>query len=113
MVCSVGPADESPLAPARTGRMEMAVASLVGTAQDMYLHSHYRMSARRYKGVTQGIDGLFIATAPVGRNGSYVKLGRFSSMLTAARAYDAAMLKVYGRRRVVNFPEEHTDAPQK
>lgn len=79
----------------------------MGTPQAAYLYRHNRDRLVYFKGVHQTIDGKFIAKAKVGKRGAIVNIGRFATMEGAARAYDAAMYKYYGFRRLFNFPEEY------
>ena len=92
--------------------MEAAISTLIGTPQAAYLYDYYKSKLINFKGVTQTTNGQFNATAPVGRQGATVKLGQYPSVLAAARAHDAAVFKVYGRRRrrSFNFPEEYANA---
>ena len=96
-----------PQPPARTGKLAAAISSLVGTPQAAYLYRHNRERLASLRGVYQAIDGKFIAKAQVGKRGASVNIGRFATVEAAARAYDAAMYKHYGLRRVFNFPEEY------
>lgn len=59
------------------------------------------------KGVYLTKDGQFIAKAPVGRNGAVSTLGIFPSVEAAAKAYDAALYKNFGIRRLFNYPEDY------
>ena len=96
-----------PQPPARTNKLAAAISTLVGTPQAAYLYRHNRDRLVSFKGVNQTIDGNFIAKAKVGKRGAIVNIGRFATMEAAARAYDAAMYKHYGFRRLFNFPEEY------
>ena len=99
--------------PVRGGKMEAAISSLIGTPQAAYLYDYYKSKLSRFQGVTLATNGEFNASAPVGRKGAIVKLGRYQTVLAAARAHDAAVFKVYGRRRrIFNFPEEYANAKE-
>lgn len=96
-----------PQAPARTNKVAAAISALVGPPQAAYLYRNNRDRLASFRGVHQGIDGKFIAKAKVGKRGAVVIIGRFATMEAAARAYDAAVYKYYGFRRIFNFPQEY------
>lgn len=65
-----------------------------------------------FKGVSLHPTGNFVA--PIEANNKHKRLGSFSSAIDAARAYDAAALKLHGDFAHVNFPQapmpRHTTA---
>lgn len=79
----------------------------MGPPQAAYLYQHNRDRLLSFQGVHQAIDGKFLAKAAVGKRNIIVTLGRFPTMQAAARAYDAAVYKHYGFRRLFNFPDEY------
>ena len=87
--------------------MAAAISSLVGTPQAVYLYQHKLDRMVYIKGVYQNKEGHFIAKAPVGRNGANISLGSFPTEETAAKAYDAALYKKFGLRRLFNYPEDY------
>lgn len=96
-----------PRPPAKTGKVAAAISALVGSPQAAYLYQHNRDRLLAFQGVHQAIDGKFLAKAAVGKRNIVVTLGRFATMQAAARAYDAAVYKHYGFRRLFNFPDEY------
>lgn len=93
--------------PATTDKVAAAISALVGPPQSAYLYRNNRDRLISFRGVHQGIDGKFIAKAKVGKRGALVSVGRFATMEAAGRAYDAAVYKYYGFRRLFNFPQEY------
>lgn len=73
----------------------------------MYIDQHNLDRLLFLKGVYETQNGQFIAKAPVGRNGAIANLGIFPTVQLAAKAYDAALYKFYGLRRLFNYPEDY------
>lgn len=67
-----------------------------------------RHTTSQYKGVFRRENGSWVASIRV--EGKQVKLGDFTSELTAAEAYDDAAIQCFGVFAKLNFPNRETNA---
>ncbi len=103
------PIDQKPPVLSQSSKVRGAISALVGTPQAVYMFTQNQVRLLRYKGVYQTFEGQFFVKAPIGRDGAPKRLGQYSNMLAAARAYDEVMLQHYGivAKHKLNFPAEH------
>lgn len=65
----------------------------------------FKISTSGYKGVSFDKEcQKFVAY--IGKDGKFIKIGRYSSAEVAARAYDTMAKKLHGEYAVLNFPNE-------
>ena len=103
------PIDQKPPVLSQSSKVRGAISALVGTPQAVYMYTQNQVKLLKYKGVYQTFEGQFLVRAPIGRDGAPRRLGQYSNMLAAARAYDEVMLQHYGTvaKHKLNFPAEH------
>lgn len=103
------PIEQNPPVLSQSSKVRGAVSALVGTPQAVYIYTQNQLKLLKFKGVYQSFEGKFVVKAPVGRDGGLKRLGHYSNMLEAARAYDEAMFQRFGvvAKHNLNFPAEH------
>lgn len=80
-------------------------------AQNRANHNQWTFGTNRYKGVTRDHGGWRARITRVLEDGSqeYLYSANFNDEVTAARAYDAAVLRLFGEFAQTNFPQRNNN----